>query len=96
MNTILRILKYKYTKYVLTAAAFAVWMAYFDNNDWFTQRKNHKELASKKAYIKQLRAEIAEMKKQRDGMEQDPVVLEKFARENYRLKRDNEDIYVFE
>jgi hypothetical protein len=30
------------------------------------------------------------------AMQQDPRKLEQFARERYRMKRDNEDVYVIE
>lgn len=96
MNRALQLLKNKYTKYLLTGGFFAIWMGYFDRNDLYTQLQRQRELEATQGYIAQLRTEIADMKAQKEGIEQDPKVLEKFARENYRLKRDNEDIYVFE
>lgn len=92
----LRLFNNRYTKYILTGAFFFVWMAFFDRNDWFTQQKRMKELNDTREYISMLRADIKDMQQQRDGIENDPAVLEKFARENYRLKRDNEDLYIFE
>jgi cell division protein FtsB len=83
-------------KYLLTAIVFVVWVGFFDRNDWFTQRQRQRDLESTKENIDYLRAEIADMKAQRDGLKNDPKVLEKFARENYRMKKDNEDVYVFE
>ncbi len=83
-------------KYLITAIVFVVWVGYFDRNDWFTQQRRQQELESTRENIGYLRTEIKDMKAQRDGLENDPKVLEKFARENYRLKKDNEDVYVFE
>lgn len=83
-------------KYLLTGIVFVVWVGYFDRNDWFTQRQREKDLESTRENVRYLRAEIADMKKRRDGLENDPAMLEKFAREQYRLKKDNEDVYVFE
>jgi cell division protein FtsB len=31
-----------------------------------------------------------------DALDRDPAMLEKFAREKYFMKRDNEDVYVVE
>lgn len=78
------------------AILFVVWVGYFDRNDWFTQQRRQQDLEDTRANITYLRAEIAAMYKKRDGIKNDPAVLEKFARENYHLKKDNEDIYVFE
>ncbi len=83
-------------KYLLTLIIFGVWVAYFDKNDWFTQREREQELEEVKNNISYLRAEIADMKEQRDGIKTDPTVLEKYAREHYHMKRANEDVFVFE
>lgn len=91
-----KILRIATNKYLLTAVVFVVWVGFFDRNDWFTQKQRENELEETKKNINYLRAEIAEMKKQRDGIKNDTAVLEKFAREHYHLKKDNEDVYVFE
>lgn len=93
MKKILRIVT---NKYLLTAVVFVAWVGFFDRNDWFTQKQRENELEDTRRNIDYLRAEIADMKKQRDGIKNDSTVLEKFAREHYHLKKDNEDVYVFE
>lgn len=91
-----KVLRIVTNKYLLTATAFVVWVAYFDRNDWFAQKEREQELESVQQNIAYLQVEIATMKEQKKGMEEDPAVLEKFAREHYHLKKDNEDVYVFE
>jgi len=91
-----KVLRIATNKYLLISILFVVWVGYFDRNDWFTQQRRQQELEDTRNNITYLRSEIADMKKQRDGIKNDPAVLEKFARENYHLKKDNEDIYVFE
>lgn len=93
MRKVVRILT---NKFLLTGLAFVVWVAYFDQNDWFSQQKRKKELQETIGNITYLQKEITRMKAERDGLQKDPAVLERFAREHYRLKRDNEDVYVFE
>lgn len=83
-------------KYVLTLTVFVVWVAYFDKNDWFAQKEREQDLVEVKQNIAYLKSEIADMKKQRDGIKNDPAVLEKYAREHYHMKRNNEDVFVFE
>lgn len=93
MSKILRIVT---NKYLLTAVVFVVWVGFFDRNDWFTQQRRKDDLQDTRQNINYLRAEIAKMNAQHDGIKNDYAVLEKFARENYHLKRDNEDVYVFD
>lgn len=83
-------------KYLLTAVAFLVWMVYFDQNDWFSQKERKQQLRATKDNITYLNAEIDRMEKEHMAMVTDPQKVEQFARENFRMKRDNEDLYVIE
>jgi cell division protein FtsB len=81
-------------KYFLTITGLAVWVIFFDKNDWHTQlelRKEVKQLEEERNYylheISQITSDIKEL-----GT--NPKTLEKFAREKYLMKRDNEDIFV--
>jgi cell division protein DivIC len=81
-------------KYLLSFAAFAVIMLFFDKNDVFTQAarlKELKELKQSRAYYQQ---QIAAETKELEGLKNDPAVIEKYAREKYLMKRDNEDLYI--
>lgn len=83
-------------KFLLTAIVFVVWMAYFDANDWFAQERRRQELRDVEHNITYLNKQIDKMEDELDGMKNDPAVLEQVAREKYHMKRDNEDVYVFE
>lgn len=83
-------------KFLLTAIVFVVWMAYFDANDWFAQERRRQELRDVEHNITYLNKQIDRMEDELDGMKNDPAVLEQVAREKYHMKRDNEDVYVFE
>lgn len=78
----------------MTGVAFVVWMAFLDDNNLLTQYRRHSELSSllekKEFYIEKTsktREEYAELTT-------NPVTQEKFAREHYWMKRDNEDVFV--
>jgi cell division protein FtsB len=81
-------------KYLLTTLFVAVWVAFFDKNDVFSQfdlRQKLKDLeAEKQYYIK----EIAQNKNDLHELRTNPDNLEKFVREKYLMKKDNEDIFV--
>jgi cell division protein FtsB len=83
-------------KYVVAIAAFALWILFFDRNDVFTQwdRKTELEkLETSKAYYE---AEIVLLKKELSDLQNNPAILEKFARENFYLKRPSEDVFIVE
>jgi cell division protein DivIC len=81
-------------KYLVATCVFAVIMLFLDKNDLFTQiSRTHqlKELVKSKEYYTQ---EIASERKQSEQLTSGTATPEKYAREKYYMKRDNEDIYV--
>lgn len=82
-------------KYVLTAFFFVIWILFFDTNKITSQvqmRKNLSEMKQKQEfYRKEIRKVNEDLK-----LFQNPDELEKYARENYLLKKDDEDIIVIE
>ncbi|MCC6186321.1 MAG: septum formation initiator family protein [Chitinophagaceae bacterium] len=91
-----KVFKILFNKYLLTAAAFVVWMTFFDQNDWMTQQETQKELKTTREYIHSLTAQTEQMEMDLKRLQSDPQRLEQFAREKYRMKRDNEDLYIIE
>ena len=87
--------KFLSNKYVLLLLVFAVWMFFFDSNSWFIHNELNTEISDldkKKVYYK---AEIDKDKKTIKTLT-DSVEIEKFAREEYYMKRENEEIYIIE
>ena len=81
-------------KYFIALAAFAVVMLFLDKNDLFTRMARDKELRelkqSKEHYTRQIEAESKEL----EALKNNPAALEKFAREKYLMKKDNEDLFL--
>ena len=80
-------------KYFLTVIALSVWVVFFDKNDLKTQielRKEVKQLTEERNYF----AKEIHVTSDLNKLYTDPKTLEKFAREKYLMKRDNEDIFV--
>ncbi len=91
MNRIFQLLR---NKYFIIALAFVVWMLFFDRNDLMSQYEYRTQLnklkAEKEFYIK----ESAKAVKDLDELTTNQEMLEKFAREKYLMKKDNEDVFV--
>ncbi|WP_047419819.1 septum formation initiator family protein [Cellulophaga sp. Hel_I_12] len=81
--------------YVLVLSVFVFWMVFFDTNSFLIHwelKKEIKKLEKTKVYLKD---EIAKDKIIIDKLS-NREELEKFAREQYYLKRKNEEIYLIE
>ena len=91
-----KVFKILFNKYLLTAVAFVVWMTFFDQNDWMTQKQTRIQLENTKENIRFLTEKTVAMEQDLKLLQRDPQRLEKYAREHYRMKRDNEDLYIIE
>jgi cell division protein DivIC len=81
-------------KYLLTGLAFIVWMFFFDANDISLQQKRRSELKKLQNEEKILDKQISETKQELNLLKTSPATIEKYAREKYLMKRDNEDLYL--
>lgn len=81
--------------YVLVLTIFAVWMIFFDTNSLMIHLELRREIDKLKKQQEFLREEIARDKEIIEKLS-DPKELEKFAREEYYLKRKGEEIYLIE
>lgn len=82
-------------KYFLTIIALIVWLIFFDKNDFFTQRDTINKLNKLKSDQAYYVAEIEKNKIELQELKTNKESLEKFAREKYLMKKDNEDVFVF-
>lgn len=91
-----KVFRWVFNKYTITAALFAAWMMFFDQNDLVTQKHTRQQLQETKDNIKYLSSQTELMKSEYEQLIADTQRLEQYARESYRMKRDNEDLYVIE
>lgn len=82
-------------KYLLTATGFTVWILFFDARDFITSHFREKgelnKLEQSKKYYEQ---QIATTRQELEQLKSNPAILEKYAREKYLMKRDNEDLFL--
>ncbi len=82
-------------KYILIVAVFAVWMLFFDANSYLIHHELETEIENLEDNAEFYKSEID---KDREFMKkiEDDDELERFAREKYYFKKENEDIYIIE
>ncbi|CAN5284801.1 septum formation initiator family protein [soil metagenome] len=89
-----RITKILTSKYILTGTAFVIWMFFFDRNDISLQMRRINELHKLQESERMMTNMISETKKELELLRTNPATLEKYAREKYMMKKENEDLYV--
>ena len=81
--------------YILVMTVFVIWMVFFDTNSFLIHLELKKEINKLEKQKEFLRSEIDRDKQILDKLS-DPEELEKFAREEYYLKKKDEEIYLIE
>lgn len=81
-------------KFVLTGLIFIVWMLFFDQNnliDRFSLAARIKDLEKQKEHYQQ---QILENRTKMEELRSNHENLEKFAREEYLMKKDDEELFI--
>lgn len=81
-------------KYFIAVGVFAMLMLFFDKNDLFTQRARTRELKALEKSKAYYQSSNEALKSELDQLKNDPATIEKYARENYLMKRENEEVFV--
>ena len=69
-------------------------MMFFDRNDIPLQIRRISELNKLEQSEKNMSQRIINTQKELDLLKTNPETLEKYAREKYLMKKDNEDLYI--
>ncbi len=89
-----RIPEFVRNRYFISSAVFVGWMMFFDSNNMIAQIQLRYEIWKLNQKIAYYSEELATIKLQREQLLQSTASLEKYARETYKMKRDNEDLYL--
>lgn len=81
-------------KYFITAMLFIMWMLFFDRNDIVSRFQLKGELSRLEEEQVYYQERIAEIEATEAELFTNEESLEKFAREEYNMKKDDEDLFI--
>ena len=88
-------LKFLSNRYILVLVLFSIWMLFLDNYSYLEHRVLDKEIdeleSNEQYYINEIKKDSLKIKHLKNSDQ-----IEKYAREKYFMKRENEDIYLIE
>ncbi len=88
--------KYKYkVSYIIIVISFIIWMLFLDSNSWLVQRELNSEIKKLEQQKSKLKEAINEDQKVINQLENIDS-LERFAREHYNHKKENETLFLIE
>lgn len=86
----------KINKYVLAIIFFLLLVFTASDSNPFKMYKYDMKIRSLDKEIREYKKEIEEDKRKLESLKTDREGLERFAREEYYMKRDDEDLYIIE
>jgi cell division protein DivIC len=81
-------------KYILTILIFLMWILLLDSNNLITRVKDIRELRNLRNDKEYFSKKIEVDKRKLRELKTDNQNLEKFAREQYHMKKADEDLYI--
>ncbi len=81
-------------KYLLTGTFFLVWMIFFNEKDFISDFKRKVKLKELQKSEQQLSLIIKETRQELGQLKNNARTIEKYAREKYLMKKDNEDLFI--
>lgn len=81
-------------KYLIAIVAFVVWIMFFDDNNLRQHQKNLQELALLEEQVDFYKNKIEADKRKLYELQTNDANLEKFAREQFFMKKADEEIYA--
>lgn len=85
---------YLRNKYALTLIFFVVWMLFLDKNNMLAQLELSMELSDMEDKKEYYQDQLKEVQQTKEELFTNQATIEKFAREQYMMKKDNEDIFI--
>ena len=81
-------------KFFVVGFLFLIWISFLDENNLILLNDRLNELNEKEEATDSLLLEISEMESRLERLNNNQEELEKFARENFFMKKDGEDIIL--
>lgn len=81
-------------KYLIVLVVFVVLVTFFDNHSLIHRWQTHRRIVEMEKELKFYQEEIKATKQKKNELRSSKENLEKFAREHYYMKKENEDVFI--
>jgi len=81
-------------KYLIVFLFFAVFVTFFDEHNLINRWKSTQKINRLEEELKFYQDEIKSTRQKKNELQSNKENLEKFAREQYLMKKENEDIFI--
>ncbi len=89
-----KVLTFFKNKYIIATLLFVMWMIFFDPKDWSLIANRIDKLKDLQKSEKHLQKKISDTRQELSLLKTSAQTIEKYAREKYMMKKDNEDVFI--
>lgn len=86
--------KYFLNKYFITIFLFLIWMIFFDQTSWLVVKELNRDISNYEKELNYYKSEYEKNDTFYKKLMNNKSEREKFARENYFMKKKNEEIFI--
>ncbi|MBP6455548.1 MAG: septum formation initiator family protein [Chitinophagaceae bacterium] len=83
-------------KFYILGGIFVVWVLFFAQYNIISLINQKQELNDMKEKISFLKKEIEMLESKNKSLENNPKAIERTARENYFMKKENEEVFIID
>ncbi len=87
--------KFLWNRYTAVSLAFVAWILFLDEYRWWDQRKEMHNLEVLRRQKEYYDSSIRTMTQEKEALESDTLLLERLAREKYRMYKPGETVLWF-
>jgi cell division protein FtsB len=89
-----KITKILFNKYLIVFLAFSIFVTFFDEHSLIHRWQTYRKISEMEKELKFYQDEIKATKTKKNELQSSDANLEKFAREHYYMKKEDEDIFI--
>jgi len=86
--------KIKLKFYLIAPILFLLWMLFFDPNNVISQYRSYKEVREEEKKVEFYKENIEKLREKSRHMSEDINELERYAREQFYMKKPSEDVFI--
>jgi len=91
-----RLFKIVWNRYFILSVAFIIWMFFFDQNSFFVHRELDKQIRLLEMDETYFQKNLNKEKEKLNELNNNPAEIERIAREQHFLKKEDEDIFIIQ
>jgi cell division protein FtsB len=91
----MKIIRSKFFKYIAVLLIFGIWITFFDDYNLIKQGEMRTQLKLLREELQETKDAISRCATEDQKIKDDMEFIEKVGRDNYYMKSEDEDVYIF-